>query len=139
MAVIATFSAPTFIEWQQNLRYKQSASEIANSLKTARSKSISLNKQHGLKFVTANRSYQFCRYSSNNQWVYYGTTEVLANRVVLDLNGTAASAVAPAPNIRFNYNGSSFDNYSVRIKDTNNTSKYTVSVDRSGRIKMTKK
>ena len=59
MAVVAAFSAPTFIDWQQNLNYKQSASEIGNALKTAKSKAITLNQQHGVRLTPADRSYRF--------------------------------------------------------------------------------
>lgn len=137
MAIISAFSVPTFIEWQLNMTYKQSATEIANSLKTAQSKSITTNRQHGLQFVPADRSYQFCRYSTN-QWLYYGSKNLLSNRIALNLNGTAASAVPPVPNIRFSYNGTTFDNYSIRIRSTENAGKYNVSVERSGRIKIIK-
>lgn len=138
MAVVAAFSAPTFIEWQQNLRYKQSAGEIGNALKTAKSKAITLNQQHGVRMTPADRSYRFARYSATtNEWVYYGAKEVLPDQVTLNLNGTAASAVAPTPNIRFNANGSTFNNYSIRVSGTN-ASKYTVSVERSGRIRVLK-
>lgn len=132
MAIVAGISAPTFIEWQQNLGYKQAASDIANALKMARSRAISYNRQYGLKLTTTDNTFTFGRYSGS-LW-YYGDKTALPKQVTLNLNGTDAP---PAPNIRFSYNGSTFDNYSIRVKDSV-SGRYTVYVERTGRIKLTK-
>lgn len=136
MAILTGIALPSFNEWRQNLYYKQAASEIADSLKTARSKAITLNQQHGVKFVTADKSYQFGKYSTN-KWVFYGSKGYLSSHVILNIDG-ATSATATEPNISFNVNGASFNNYSVCIKDAKNSSKYTIAVERSGRIRMKK-
>jgi len=137
MAILTGIALPSFIEWRQNLYYKQAASEIANSLKTARSRAIALNQQHGIKFIPADKSYRFGKYSTN-KWVFFGSKGYLSNNVVLNIDGTTSAAATTEPNISFNVNGASFNNYSVRIKDTKNSSRYTIAVERSGRIKMKK-
>ncbi len=136
MAILSAMALPSFIGWRRNLYFKQAASDIANSLKTAKSKAITLNQQYGVQFVPADRSYQFGKYSTN-QWVYFGNKGYLSNQVVMNLNGTASANTPPTPNIWFDTNGASFNNYSIRIKDAT-TVKYTVSVERSGRIRNTR-
>jgi len=134
MAILGGVALPSFVSWRTNMYYKQAAGDVVNALKTARSKAISRNQEHGVIFTTADRSYQFKRYSTN-QWVNFGSKAYLSNQVTLNLNSAAASAVAPEPNIRFGINGASsvYANYSVRIKDTT-SSKYVIAVEPSGRI-----
>jgi type IV fimbrial biogenesis protein FimT len=136
LAILTGFALPSFIEWRQNMYYKQAASEIANSLKKARSEAIKSNQLHGVKFVTADRSYQLSKFA-NSHWSYSSAKGFLPSNVILNIDGAASTAAASEPNISFDINGASFNNYSVRIKNAN-TSKYTVFVERSGRIKMTK-
>jgi prepilin-type N-terminal cleavage/methylation domain-containing protein len=142
MAILSSMALPAFFEWQQNMSFKQAANDIANAFKTAKSKAITSNQQYGVKFVPAARSYQFAKYSCNSTntqciWVYYGTPAVLSNKITLNLNAAAANPVSPAPNIRFSNNGSTFDNYSVSVKESAST-RYTVAVMRTGRIKVLK-
>lgn len=136
MAIIGALSLPPFFEWRRNLNYKAAAMEIANSLKTAKSKAVTLNQPHGVTFVPAEGSYQIIKFQ-NGHWNYSSAVGVLKKNVALNLNGTAASAVPPLPNIRFNSNGTTFGNYTVRINDAA-VRKYTVAVERSGRIKTSK-
>jgi len=164
IAILSAVAIPSFVAWRNNLYYKQAASEITNSLKTAKNNAIKFNQPYGIQFIPAGSSYpfgnltsyRFGKYSSaTSKWVYNSwnknslspTVGVNRKLVALNLNGPAASATAqgtaasattppPIPNISFESNGSSFDNYSVRIKDTANNSIYTISVERSGRIRM---
>lgn len=136
MAILGALSLPPFFEWRRNLNYKEAAFDVANTLKTAKSRAVTLNQQHGVQFVPAARSYQIGKFQ-NSHWTYSSAVGELKSNITLTLNGTAASAVPPIPNIRFNSNGSTFDNYTVRINDAA-TNKYTVAVERSGRIKTSK-
>ena len=143
MAILTGIALPSFIEWRQNLYYKQAASEIADSLKTARSKAITLNQQHGVKFIPAERSYQMGKKfpDPDGHWSYSSAKGILRNQVSLNIDGAASAAATTEPNkpnISFNVNGASFSNYSVSIKDAKNSSKYTIAVERSGRIRMKK-
>lgn len=136
MTIIGALSLPPFFEWRRNLSYKAAAFEVANSLKTAKSRAVTLNQPHGVKFVPAEGSYQIGKFQ-NSHWTYSSAVGTLKNNIALNLNGTAASVIPPVPNIRFNTNGSTFGNYTVRINDAAG-SKYTVAVERSGRIKTSK-
>lgn len=136
MAILGALSLPPFFEWRRNQSYKAAAFEVANTLKTAKSRAVTLNQQHGVKLDPAKGSYQIIKFQ-NGHWNYSSAVGTLKNNVALNLNGTAASAVPPMPNIRFNTNGSTFGNYTVRINDAA-VSKYTVAVERSGRIKTSK-
>ncbi|MDD2365512.1 MAG: prepilin-type N-terminal cleavage/methylation domain-containing protein [Desulfuromonadaceae bacterium] len=134
MAIITGFALPPFVGWLQNMKYKQAASEIANYLKTARSSAIALNKQHSVDFIKADKSYQFTRYSSTTrEWVSFGQKEVLRDSLNLGLYGNNNDTLE----IRFNINGSTFDNYSIQVKESD-INKYIVTVQRSGRIRMRK-
>lgn len=127
MGIVIAIGIPSFSAWRDNLRYKQAASEVANSLKTAKSRAITLNQQQRVTFTASDKSFQFGKYSSNNQWYNYGVKSVLPNKVSM-----GADKVIP-----FNINGSTFGNYSIRIRDAA-SSRFVISVERSGRIKVTK-
>ena len=136
MAVLSGMALPPFIAWRQNLYYKQAATAVADSLKKARSEAIKFNQRRGVKFVTADKSYQFGKYSTSiTTWFLYGSKAYLPRQVVMNIDGAPPTAVATEPNIGFDINGASFGNYSVQIKDAT-TSKYKVTVERSGRIRM---
>lgn len=137
MAILTSIALPNFIEWQKKMDCKQAAKEVSNALKTARSKAITQNQLHGVRFDEVNKSYKFAKFSSS-QWVLYSnysTAGRLPKKVALSLNTAAAAATAPTPNIHFDINGSSFGNYSVWVSDSG-SNKYTVSVTRTGRVKV---
>lgn len=136
MAIISAVALPPFFEWRQKLYYKQAAIEIANALKTAKSRAITLNQQHGVQLLPADKSFRVGRFQ-NNHWTYSSAGGVLKNPLSLSLSGTTASAVPPTPNIRFNSNGTTFGNYSIRIMDAA-VRKYSVTVERTGRITTSK-
>ncbi len=135
MAIIGAVSLPSFVSWRKNMYFYQAAGSVYDALRNARSRAIARNQEYGVTFTTTDGSYQFKRYSTS-QWVVFGSKAYLSNQVTMNLNTAAASAVSPAPSVRFTMYGASYDNYSVRIRD-GATSKYVVSVDPSGRIKRT--
>lgn len=136
MAIFSAFALPPFIEWQRNQRYKEAAIEIASMLKTAKSRAITLNQQHGVQLIPAERAFQIGRFQ-NNQWTYSTRGVLEDSKLTLNLNETAASAVPPTPNVLFNSNGTTFGNYSIRIMDAT-VRKYSVTVERTGRINTSK-
>lgn len=134
LAILAGFALPPYFEWRQNLTYRQSANEIATALKIAKSKTITTNLQHKVALDSAARSYQTAvgdgAYRSST-WATAGLGGTLQPGVFLNLSGAATL------NIQFNPNGTTDNNFNIRIMD-NTATRYNVAVERSGRIRMSR-
>lgn len=132
MAILTAIALPPFVEWRQNFNYKQSANEIATSLKSAKSKAITTNQQHRVTLNAANSSYQIERGNGayrSDSWASTGLAGGVLKQAFLNLSG------ATSLNILFDPNGTANIDATVRIRDAN-TDRYHVMVYRSGRISM---
>lgn len=135
IAVLTAVALPPFTAWRQNMICRQGANEIATALKGAKSKAITTNLQHRVALVSANCSYQIGRGDSayrSTGWDPAGLAGGTLQSVFLNLSGAATM------DIQFNPNGIADNNYSINISD-NNSNRYNVAVERSGRIRMNRK
>lgn len=133
MSILFGLALPPFVEWRRNMTYKQKANDIASALKGAKSRAISTNFQHRVVLNSASGSYQTGRgdsaYRSTNFDPAGLAGGILPNNVFLNLSG------ATTAEILFNPNGTVNNNYSLNVGD-NNSLRYNIAVEKSGRIKM---
>lgn len=139
MAILTAVALPPYIQWRQNLMYRQAANDIATALKRAKSRAIATNLQHRVELNAANRSYQISRGNNayrSSTWSNAGSSSdvaggVLSSNVFLNLSGASTKY------IQFSPNGTADVNVRLKIGD-GVVDRYAVGVEISGRIRTDK-
>jgi type II secretion system protein H len=130
VGVLVAVSLPVAGAWIANAEYRQTAQELLYVLRDARSKAITLNREHRVEFDAAGNSYRVTR---GNR----GTHSITWDTVVHDWM-TPPSAVRLAANIDYihlNTNGTASQG-TVRIQDASSSTRYEVRVTRTGRFRI---
>jgi prepilin-type N-terminal cleavage/methylation domain-containing protein len=141
MGILFAIAIPSFRQWQGNLGYRTTAREISSLLRDARSRTITLNRQHRVEFSTPlRRQYRMTEglLAMNNvlfptivqNWV---TLRQDVNIVTVNLDN---DATVPAEFISFNPDGmaTKVGVQAIQIRDTAGGLRFTVQVERTGRI-----
>ena len=131
LAIIAGLTAiavPMYSHWRDNLEFRQAARDVVSMLREAKSRAISMNREHRVEFEPANRRYimkQGNRENNSSKWDAVSQQwTVLPARVFMSANVTA---------LHFDPNGTSSLG-TVCILDSSLTVRYRVKVARTGRI-----
>jgi prepilin-type N-terminal cleavage/methylation domain-containing protein len=139
IAILSAFALPQFLEWRQNLQYKQAADGILESLRTAKSNAITHNIQDRLECNPSGKRYRITegnRSYNSNTW-----TTVKQDWITVPQNITIKTGDCDSnadANFPFNPNGTaSAPGDKICIMD-NSSTKYEVTVANSGRIRCAK-
>lgn len=137
VAIASALSIPSLQAFQMSLDYRQSAREIASTLRQARSLAVAMNREHKVEFDIPGRQYRVKRGNRANQstdwaageWVTVPSGVALMRNKYCD-NGSDTS-------IEFNPNGTANSQY-VCVMGSSNAKKYRVGVPQSvtGRVKI---
>jgi len=131
IGIMLAIATPPFLQWQQNLQYKQAAEGIVSALRTARNNAISLNRQNRVEFQPSTASYrttQGDRTYDSSTWATVKQDWVAVPTGVVMTNCVDTANV----NIQFSPNGTASAG-NICIRD-NTSPKYQISVAASGRI-----
>jgi len=128
IAGLTAIALPMYSHWRDNLEFRQAARDVVSTLREAKNRAISLNREHRVEFDSANRRYimkQGNRENNSSKW-----DAVSPEWTVLPA-GVNMSANVPA--LHFDPNGASSLG-TVCILDSSLTVRCRVKVARTGRI-----
>lgn len=159
MAIVSAIAIPAYQGWRGSIEYRNSARGIVSMLRDAKMQAIADNKQCRINFDVVNKRYrkeqgsQAYGYSSAGWTVPAGWQDwtVLDTDATLNINDVK-TGTPPDPVIVFNVNGTAQPGQAVvnlpdgtqmqqvqivRIQDTGATTKYSILVTPTGRIRIT--
>lgn len=134
MAALMAISVPSFMGWRQNLKYRETAREVASMLREAKSRAITNNREQQVQFDAINQKYGMRpgnrAYSTN--WSD-ASIPLVTNWTILD----GQVKISGAPSIEFTPNGVASAVGTVSIQDTSGVTRFNVNVTQTGRISIT--
>jgi type II secretion system protein H len=137
--ILLAIATPSFLQWRQNLQYKEAADGLVSSLRTARNSAISLNRQNRVEFQPSSARYRTVQgekaYGSTS-WTTVKQDWTAAPVGIVMKTGDACDKTAVVA-ISFSPNGTASAE-SICIGD-NSSTRYQIVVAASGRIKSLRK
>ncbi len=147
MVVISAIALPSFMGWRKNLKYRETAREVASMLREAKSRAITNNLEQQVMFDPnpgistrygmrpGTRAYmQSADWDSDSA---VSTWTVLDSQVKIDASTKtvpSAEPTNPPGSLQFTPNGAASAQGIVKIKDQDSATKFCVSVSSAGRI-----
>jgi prepilin-type N-terminal cleavage/methylation domain-containing protein len=133
LGIMLALAAPSFVDWRNNLNYRQTARQITSMLREAKSRTITENVSHSVVVEPSNQSYQLLRSGT----VIQGQ---IAPNPVLIRGGASGTSTATITVVFFS-NGTALltpsDGNVFVLQGT--SPKFLVTVTPTGRISMQKK
>jgi len=148
VTIMAVIAAPSFIQWRQNLMYRDTGRDLVSILREARNAAISTNREHRVMIDVDGGQYQLTRgNSSSNSTDWPGTVirpSTAVNPGVTLRQGSDATCPSNADvNIEFNPNGTAVNpdgsvlDIRICIQDTAAANRYQVTINpTTGRVRM---
>lgn len=127
-AVLMAIAVPLFNQWSNNLKYKESAWDIASKLRLAKQMAVSNNNEYGVAFKISGNQYVL---TVGNPWAPLNGPDSwtsLENTINLATGG-ACSGTADLY-IGFKPNGTATSQV-ICIRDSNNAKKYAITVNQT--------
>jgi Tfp pilus assembly protein FimT len=144
--VMVVIAAPSYIQWQQNLRYRDTARDVASMLREGRARAISTNREYRVELLIGGGQFRLTRgNSSSGSGVW---TEVRAWQTnpagVNFAQGSGGLCPSGADvNVEFNPNGTainpdgSTNDITLCVQDDGGANRYQLAITpRTGRIRM---
>lgn len=158
MGIVSAIALPYFFEWRERLQYSQAGREVMTSIRTARSRAITTNRQQRVELDVANRTYSIRpgERAVNSPWAQAaGPANLLQpGRVGIESigrtpanNGIRYNFIVCNPNGTFQFDGNPapanpenrgivltiFDNQQ-NVNATQNSQRYRIELTQTGRI-----
>lgn len=146
IAIIAGIAAPSFVEWRDNLQFRDSGKSLTAFIRSARSEAVARNRQYRVQINLAARTFQLQRGDSamgSTIWdapIQQGT--IIAART--GLAGTNTTIICnPNGTMEFTPLGGAtaritiFDNQNNAVAGPN-SQRYRIELFNTGRIRVTK-
>ncbi len=144
ITVIGAIALPPFLQWRASLDYRSAASSIFNTLKQAKSRTITNSLQCRVEFqappTTRYRMTQGDRAANSANW---GATsqDIIQDWTTVPNTVTLVTAQTLNNSIEFNTNGTANvetgQNFAtIQIQDNTGAVRFTVQVDTTGRVFM---
>jgi Tfp pilus assembly protein FimT len=130
MGVISAMSLPAFAQWRQNVRYKDATRNIVYMLREARSRAISINREHRVELDPVNGRYRMTQGDSAQDSTNWDT--VVQDWIPLQAEVAIESNVS---SIHFNPNGTA-NAGTISIQDTGHVTRYRIRIVSIGRIRV---
>jgi len=130
MAILSAIAMPQYVAWRQNLVYREATRDIVMSLREARSKALSTNREHRVEIQSTAGMYRITcgnRSANSTNW-----SVVVRNWMPLP---PAISIKASTKSIQLNTNGTATAGHIV-ILDSCAQEKYRVIVAPTGKIRV---
>jgi prepilin-type N-terminal cleavage/methylation domain-containing protein len=138
IAIMAGMAVPSFVQWRQNLLYRETARDVVSILREARARAISNNRQHRVEFDIDGNQYRLTRgnsSSNSSSWTAIRGWVMLPSGVSMMRDDGCGNATDV--NILFNPNGTSGVNGRICIRDATPATRYQVTITATtGRIRM---
>jgi len=139
--ILLAIATPSFLQWRQNLQYKEAADGLVSTLRTARSSAISLNRQNKVEFKPLSARYRTVQgdkaYGNiNGDWNTVKQDWTATPVGIVMKTGAGCSGTADVA-IPFSPNGTATAE-TICIGD-NSSTRYQIVVAASGRIKSIRK
>lgn len=137
--ILLAIATPSFLQWRQNLQYKEAADGLVSALRTARNSAISLNRQNRVEFQPVSARYRITqgdRAYNSISWVTVKQDWIAAPHGIFMETGEDCSGTANVA-IQFSPNGTA-SSETICISD-DSSPKYQVIVAASGRIQSKRK
>ena len=145
IAILAGIAVPSFVQWNDNLKYREAGRNLAAFIRSARSEAIAKNRQYRVNIALAAKTYQLQRGDSalgSTIWTNATQGAVTATRVSLWGNNTIL-VCNPNGTMEFNPLGGAttritiFDNQANAVADVN-SQRYRIDLRNTGRITVNK-
>lgn len=149
MGILMAISIPSFVGWRENLKYRETAREVASILREAKSRAITNNLEQQVQFDAVLRHYGMRpgtrAYMSLSSWTGASSVSnwtMLDSQVKIDASGTLTATVTPEAtnppgSIQFTPNGAASAVGTVSIQDISGVTRFNVNVTQTGRISIT--
>lgn len=141
--ILAAVAIPSFMQFRQNLQYREAARDIASTLRDARQRAISTNREHRVVFEGVDRRYKMRRgnQAANSTWDVAETVSVVVKTWVILPTGVSMQDTFTGEWVTFRPNGRSDIAVAgtadiLTIRDSNNTTRFTITVTPTGRIRI---
>jgi type II secretion system protein H len=134
MGILLAIAIPPFLQWRQNLQYKEAADGLVAALRTARNSAISLNRQNRVEFkpsTAGHRITQGERAYNSTSWTTVKQDWSIAPVGVKMKTGTSCTGTVDI-NVQFNPNGTASAE-TICIGDSTSP-RYKIIIAASGRI-----
>lgn len=145
LAILTGIAVPSFVQWNDNLKYREAGRNLSAFIRSARSEAIARNRQYRVNINVAARTYQLQRGDSAlGSTIWTNTTQgaVTATRISLAGNNTII-VCNPNGTMEFNPFGGAttritiFDNQTNAVADVN-SQRYRIDLRNTGRITVNK-
>ena len=146
ITIMAVIAAPSFIQWRQNLMYRDTARDLVSILREARTGAISTNREHRVAFAIAGGQYQLIRGNSSSNSTAWTVIRpwTTVNPGVNLRQGTGLNCPSNADvNIEFNPNGTAVNpdgtsnDIRICIQDNTPANRYQVTITpTTGRVRI---
>jgi type II secretion system protein H len=130
MGVISAMSLPAFAQWRQNVRYKDATRNIVYMLREARSRAISVNREHRVELDPVNRRYRMTQGDSAQDSTNWDT--VVQDWIPLQAEVALEANVS---SIHFNPNGTA-NAGTISVQDGGHITRYSIRIVSTGRIRV---
>jgi len=148
MGILMVIAIPSFVGWRQNLKYRETAREVASLLREAKSRAITNNLEQQVQFDVVNQRYGLRpgtrAYMSLSDWtgvsaVTHWTTLNSQVKIASDTKTVLDHTVDtnPAGSLQFTPNGAATADGTISIQDLSGVTRFKVNVIQTGRISVT--
>ena len=146
VTIMAVIAAPSFIQWRQNLMYRDTGRDLVSILREARNSAISTNREHQVAFNIGGGQYQLIRgnsASNSTAWTVIRPWTAVNPGVILMQGSDLTCPNNADVNIEFNPNGTAVNpdgsvlDIRICIQDNAAANRYQVTISpTTGRVRM---
>ena len=146
MIIMALVIAPSFVQWRQNVMYRDTARDLVSILREARNDAISTNREHQAMFQIGAGQYQLTRgnaSSNSTAWTVIKPWAAVNPGVNLRQGSGLTCPSNVDVNIEFNPNGTAVNpdgttnDIRICIRDNGGANRYQLTITpTTGRVRM---
>jgi Tfp pilus assembly protein FimT len=141
ITILSAIALPNFMQWRNNITYRETARDMVNLLRRAKSDAITYNRENRVEIDPVPGRYYMRRgnSSANVIWTDYVLIPIPAEIIIVP----SAVRIVPSPpaietarlDILFRPNGTVEPSATVQVRDTTGAPRYWVDIAQSGRIR----
>jgi type II secretion system protein H len=152
MGIMLAIALPSFMGWRENLKYRETAREVASMLREAKSRAITNNQEQQVQFDPnqPNVSTRYGMRASTRAYMClsdWTSVSAVTNWTILDPQVKIVAATKtvadplldtnPPGSLQFTPNGAASAVGTVSIQDISGVTRFNVNVTQTGRISVT--
>jgi prepilin-type N-terminal cleavage/methylation domain-containing protein len=141
IGILSAMAIPSFMQWRNNLAYRETARDMVSLLRRAKNEAISMNKEYRVEIDPVLGKYYLRRgnVSVNVNWENYVDNKLPTNYILAPSQVAVSTPGDVQLNIVFRPNGTADKSGTIEIQETTGVprvTRYWVDVARSGRIRV---